>query len=241
MRHLTERLPVMVGPVARHPRPADRRGRRAGLPHRRRLDLPPGREPHLRGRRHGRGELRRPDPGVRPGSGVCCGVWLISVPVLTPWLSSHWVEPGDPGATAPSPAPLIDSLRARGGLPRAGHRSSTCPTRPRGCIGYDRAVALALAKINTGDVETRWSDAAGTGAAARPAAQRPAVGGRQRVHRRARARRAPPAPRRCGRVVDRHRRRDRGWYSFPLAWAARGVLDRLFGGFRAAPRPAQSP
>ena len=29
-----------------------------------------GREPHLRGRRHGCGELRRPDPGVRPPEGA---------------------------------------------------------------------------------------------------------------------------------------------------------------------------
>ena len=42
------------------------------------------------------------------------------------------------------------------------------PDPPEGRIGYDWAVALALTKINTGDVDTRWSDAAGTGVAAHP-------------------------------------------------------------------------
>ena len=56
-------------PLAHDADPAHRRGRRAGLPPGGE-GLASGREPHLRDRRHGCRDLRRPDPGVRPAEGA---------------------------------------------------------------------------------------------------------------------------------------------------------------------------
>ena len=122
---------------------------------------------------------------------------VLSVPVLTPRLSSHWVNLVTPVPRAIA-APLIDSL-VHEVVCREQDILEYVPDPPEGRIGYDRAVALALTKINTGDVETRWSDAAGTGAAADPLPSDPQWAGgsvyideRERpLHRR--------APRRCGR------------------------------------------
>ena len=68
--------------------------------------------------------------------------------------------------------------------------------------------------------------------AQRPAADRPVVGLRIPVRRRAAQRRARLA--RGAVAGDRgHRRPDR-WYSFPAAWAVRGLVDRLAGGRHGA-------
>ena len=70
MKALTDRLPVMLCPrwLTTPTQPIAVDDVLAYLVAA--LDLPPGGEPHLRGRRHGCGELRRPDPGVRPPEGA---------------------------------------------------------------------------------------------------------------------------------------------------------------------------
>ena len=59
-------------PLAHDADSAHRRGRRAGVPPGGE-GLASGREPDLRDRRHGRHDLRRPDPGVRPADVDCGG------------------------------------------------------------------------------------------------------------------------------------------------------------------------
>jgi hypothetical protein len=77
-------------------------------------------------------------------------------------------------------------------------------------------------------VETRWSDAAGSGAAADPLPSDPQwAGGTVYTDERERACTADPDA--LWSVVTGIGGR-RGWYSFPLAWSVRGWLDRLVGG-----------
>lgn len=151
---------------------------------------------------------------------------LVPVPVLTPRLSSHWVNlvTPVPGQIA---APLIESLVHE--VVCGEHDIARyVPDPPGGLIGYDRAVELALAKIRDADVETRWSSAATPGAPSDPLPSDPEwSGGTAYTDLRERGTTADPAT--LWRVVTGIGG-ENGWYSFPLAWAVRGWLDRLLGG-----------
>ena len=151
---------------------------------------------------------------------------VLPVPVLTPRLSAHWVNVVTPVPRAIA-APLIDSL-VHEVVCREQDILEYVPDPPEGRIGYDQAVALALTKINTGDVETRWSDAAGAGVAADPLPSDPQwAGGTVYVDERERP--CTAGPEALWSVVTGIGG-GRGWYSFPLAWSVRGWLDRLVGG-----------
>ncbi|MDT7579196.1 MAG: hypothetical protein QOK35_460 [Pseudonocardiales bacterium] len=151
---------------------------------------------------------------------------VVPVPVLTPRLSSHWVNVVTPVPKAIA-KPLIDSL-VHEVVCREQDILEYVPDPPEGRIGYDRAVELALAKIGAGDVETRWSDAAGPGAAADPLPSDPHwAGGTVYLDVREQDCRADPEA--LWSVVTGIGG-ERGWYSFPLAWSVRGWLDRLVGG-----------
>jgi uncharacterized protein YbjT (DUF2867 family) len=151
---------------------------------------------------------------------------VFPVPVLTPRLSSHWVNLVTPVPRAIA-MPLIDSL-VHEVVCREQDILHYVPDQLEGRIGYDRAVTLALAKINNGDVETRWSDAAGTAASADPLPSDPQwAGGTVYLDEREQACRADADA--LWSVVTGIGG-ERGWYSFPLAWSVRGWLDRLLGG-----------
>ena len=92
---------------------------------------------------------------------------VLPVPVLTPRLSAHWVNVVTPVPRAIA-APLIDSL-VHEVVCREQDILEYVPDPPEGRIGYDTCRRAGPGpKINAGDVETRWSDAAGSGAAADP-------------------------------------------------------------------------
>jgi len=92
----------------------------------------------------------------------------------------------------------------------------------------DRAIALALRHTREGAVSTRWSSAATPGAPSDPLPSDPAwAGGSLYVDARISAVRASPAA--LWRVIEGIGG-ETGWYSFPAAWAVRGLLDRLAGG-----------
>jgi uncharacterized protein YbjT (DUF2867 family) len=151
---------------------------------------------------------------------------VLPVPLLTPRLSAHWVNLVTPVPKAIA-APLIDSL-VHEVVCREHDILRHVPDPPEGRIGYDRAVALALARINAGDVETRWSDAAGTAAAADSLPTDPQWAGGS-VYLDERERTCAADPDALWSVVTGIGG-ERGWYSFPLAWAVRGWVDRLVGG-----------
>jgi hypothetical protein len=151
---------------------------------------------------------------------------VVPVPVLTPKLSSHWVNLVTPVPRAIA-APLIESL-VHEVICHEHDVEGYVPDPPEGLTGYDRAVELALAKIRDADVETRWSGASPPGSPSDPLPTDPDwSGGSVYVDVREEDTRA--APDRLWQVVEGIGG-EHGWYSFPLAWVVRGWADRLVGG-----------
>lgn len=162
---------------------------------------------------------------------------ILPLPVLTPGLSSHWV-----GLVTPVPAsiakPLTESLRHEV-VCREHDLVRYVPDPPDGRVPFERAVSLALRRVQEASVATRWSNASVAGAPSDPLPTDPdwAGGSLYTDHR--------------GAVVDASQGAlwrviegiggDNGWYSFPLAWAVRGRLDRIVGGvgLRRGRRDAQ--
>lgn len=151
---------------------------------------------------------------------------VVPVPVLSPRLSSLWI-----GLITPVPGtiarPLVESLRTEvvcGEHDIAAH----IPDPPDGLTGFDRAVELALRKIREADVATRWTSASTPGAPSDPLPTDPDwAGGTLYVDERERFCRAEPQ--RLWRVVEGIGGAN-GWYSLPVAWRLRGLVDRLAGG-----------
>ncbi|UXY23711.1 SDR family oxidoreductase [Streptomyces cynarae] len=162
---------------------------------------------------------------------------IVSIPVLTPRLSSLWI-----GLVTPVPPsiarPLTESLRHEV-VCRDRDIERYVPAPASGPIGFDEAVRLALQRVRDAQVTTRWSSASPPGAPSDPLPTDPDwAGGSLYTDRREL-------------VVDASREAlwrvvegiggENGWYSLPLAWAARGWLDRLVGGvgLRRGRRDAQ--
>ncbi|MBA2768133.1 MAG: SDR family oxidoreductase, partial [Sporichthyaceae bacterium] len=162
---------------------------------------------------------------------------IVPVPVLTPTLSGHWV-----GLVTPVPnsiaRPLVDSLRNT--VVATEHDiAEHVPDPPEGLVGFDQAVELALQRIRDAEVVTRWSSASVPGAPSDPLPSDPHwAGGSLYEDRRTRQVDASPAA--VWQVIEGIGG-DRGWYSFPLAWRVRGLLDRAAGGvgLRRGRRDAQ--
>jgi uncharacterized protein YbjT (DUF2867 family) len=151
---------------------------------------------------------------------------ILPVPILTPRLSSHWV-----GVVTPVPGgiarPLVESLRNTV-VCQEHDIARYVPDPPEGLLGFDRAVELALARIREYRVPTRWTSASPPGAPSDPLPSDPGwAGGSLYVDERERVVDASPAE--LWRVLEGIGG-DTGWYSFPLAWRLRGLLDRLGGG-----------
>ncbi|MFD4371894.1 SDR family oxidoreductase [Streptomyces sp. NPDC058486] len=151
---------------------------------------------------------------------------ILPVPVLTPRLSSLWI-----GLVTPVPAalarPLAESLRhevvcAERDIDRY------VPGPPGGPVPFDEALSLALKRVHDAHVTTRWSSAAHPGAPSDPLPTDPDwAGGSLYTDERERVVHADPAT--LWRVVEGVGG-ENGWYSFRLAWAVRGRVDRLTGG-----------
>lgn len=225
LRHLTERLPVMTTPtwVRSLTQPIAVRDvlryllAWAGLPQEVNRSF----------------DIGGPDvltyAGMMRGYAAVAGLpprLIIPVPLLSPWLSSHWV-----GLVTPVPAgiarPLVESLR---GQAICGERDITAyvPDPPGGLIGFHRAVSLALQKIKEADVATRWSSASTPGAPSDPLPTDPDWAGGS-LYADERELRVGARPEAVWRVIEGIGG-DNGWYSLPIAWRLRGMLDRLMGG-----------
>ena len=86
----------------------------------------------------------------------------------------------------------------------------------------------ALQRVRAADVPTRWSGASWPGAASDPLPTDPEWSGGT-VYRDDRETAVHAAPTDVWRAIEGIGG-ERGWYSFPLGWAVRGLIDRLFGG-----------
>lgn len=151
---------------------------------------------------------------------------IIPVPLLTPRLSGHWVN-----IVTPVPAalakPLVGSL-VNEVVCSEDDIKTYLPDPPEGLLGFDDAVRLALQRIKEAAVATRWSTATWPGAPSDPLPSDPGWAGGSLYEDR-RQRQVDAEPQDLWRVIEGVGG-EHGWYSFPLAWAVRGQLDRLVGG-----------
>jgi uncharacterized protein YbjT (DUF2867 family) len=148
------------------------------------------------------------------------------VPALSPHLSSLWV-----GLITPVPGglarPLVESLRHEV-VCREHDIARFVPDPPEGLIGFQEAVRLALQRVGNADVATRWSSASVPGAPSDPMPTDPDWAG-GRLYTDVRESPVAASPEALWKVIEGIGG-EIGWYSWPLAWAARGLLDRLVGG-----------
>ncbi|GGK99256.1 SDR family oxidoreductase [Mangrovihabitans endophyticus] len=256
LRHLTERLPVMVTPrwVRNRIQPIAVRDVLRYLVAA--AELPPGVN---RGFDIGGADVLTYREMMQRYARVAGLRRRVIMPLrpLSPWLSAHWV-----GLVTPVPnsiaRPLVGSLiheavahehdiaeyvpdepadaaspdAASTGAASTGAAStgaaSTGAASTGAPIGFDQAVRLALGKIRDANVETRWSTASGRDADAEPLPSDPDwTGGSIYVDERRQEVNAPVEA--LWRVIEGVGG-ENGWYSFPLAWSIRGWLDRLVGG-----------
>ncbi|MEU5540087.1 SDR family oxidoreductase [Streptomyces sp. NPDC020362] len=152
--------------------------------------------------------------------------FILPVPVLTPGLSSHWV-----GLVTPVPAaiarPLTESLRHEV-VCHERDIGAYVPDPPGHPLPFDEAVRLALQRVREAQVATRWSSAAAPGAPSDPLPTDPDWAGGS-LYTDVRETEVDAPPEELWRVIESIGG-ENGWYSFPLAWAVRGHLDRLVGG-----------
>ena len=151
---------------------------------------------------------------------------MLKVPVLSPTLSSHWV-----GLITPVPGglarPLVESLRNTV-VCREHDIATYVPDPSTGLIGLDEAVRLALVRIRDADVATHWSNASVAGVPSDPMPTDPdwAQG---TLYVDERSTRVDASADVLWRVIEGIGGTS-GWYSWSRAWAVRGWIDRLWGG-----------
>jgi uncharacterized protein YbjT (DUF2867 family) len=148
--------------------------------------------------------------------------WLVPVPVLTPRLSSYWVH-----LVTPVPAaiarPLIQGLRNDVVVRDDSAREVFSQIQP---LDYAASVRLALANLETGQIDSAWSDAMvssqGDTLPVLFATQEGII-----LERRQRIVQASPE------AIYRAFTRlggNTGWLYMNWAWRIRGFIDRLLGG-----------
>lgn len=150
---------------------------------------------------------------------------IVPVGVLTPRLSSHWMN-----LVTPLPIglarPLVDSLRndvvVSDPAPLAALLGSHRP------MPFDEALRRALSHVQDLDVSTSWIDSAPAGTPASPLPQDPHWAGGTVLEdiRSARTEASPEAVFAAVAGVGG----ERGWYFGNRLWAARGWIDKLLGG-----------
>jgi uncharacterized protein YbjT (DUF2867 family) len=153
--------------------------------------------------------------------------WIVTVPVLTPRLSSHWVS-----LVTPVPRrlalPLVDSLVNEVVVdPRIDVRQHL-PVAAEGLTGFDRAVELALQRVRNQEVETRWSSASVPGAPSNPLPTDPAWSGGS-LYVDLRERKTSASADALWKVIEGIGGSN-GWYSALFLWEIRGLIDRVTGG-----------
>jgi uncharacterized protein YbjT (DUF2867 family) len=148
--------------------------------------------------------------------------YLVAVPVLTPRLSSYWVHWMTPIPAAIA-RPLIEGLRNEVIVRSDDARRLFPDIKP---LDYQAAVKRALTNVDSGEVETIWSDAIASSQGDVPPVYLTQEQGLI-IERRQKQVAAFPEEvyaifSRLGGV--------RGWLIYNFAWKLRGALDRLVGG-----------
>jgi uncharacterized protein YbjT (DUF2867 family) len=151
---------------------------------------------------------------------------IAALPVLTPWLASQWVNLVTPIPRSLA-VPIIESL-LHDAVMKNKDIDEVIPPPAEGLTGYRKSVRLALARMRSGEVETSWRDAKVIGAPADPLPSDPEWSGHTVYTDLREVACAAPAAQLWS-VVESVGG-ENGWYSLPVAWAARGWVDKLVGG-----------
>ena len=151
---------------------------------------------------------------------------IASLPVFTPWLAAQWVN-----LVTPIPRSLAVPIIASLQYDCVVHERDIDQYIPRpqgGLTGYRSAVRLALGRVRDGEVETSWQNASIEGASSNPLPSDPDWAGHL-IYTDLREKSTDAKPADLWRVIESIGG-DNGWYSFPLAWAIRGWMDKVVGG-----------
>jgi uncharacterized protein YbjT (DUF2867 family) len=148
--------------------------------------------------------------------------WMVPVPILTPRLSSYWVN-----LVTPIPAviarPLIEGLRNESIVHDPSAQQLFPHIQP---AGYRGTVEQALAQLEASNIETAWSDALSTSQGDVPPVTLTTHEGMIQEHRQ---RVVPASPADVYRIFIGLGGR-RGWFYMNWAWEIRGFVDRMMGG-----------
>lgn len=151
---------------------------------------------------------------------------IAPLPVLTPRLASHWVN-----LVTPIPRrvamPLVESLQNEC-IMKDHAIDELIPPPEGGLTPYRRAVALALGRVKTDEVETSWQDGEVLGVPSDPLPNDPEWAGRL-AFTDVRSLPTSATPEDLWRVIQGIGG-ERGWYSNPFLWAMRGWMDKIVGG-----------
>jgi hypothetical protein len=148
---------------------------------------------------------------------------LVPVPVLTPRLSSYWVN-----VVTPIPAaiarPLIEGLRNESIVRDESARLLFPEIEP---ASYRTSVDRALAVLQASSIESTWSDALSSSRADEKSP--PILTTHEGLIVERRQRTVAAAPRDVFSIVT-GLGGERGWLYMNWAWRIRGALDRMIGG-----------
>lgn len=152
---------------------------------------------------------------------------IIKVPVLTPNLSSLWI-----GFVTPVPTslarPLVGSLISEVVADPAKSITNLIPPPPEGLIDVTTAIDLALTKVSSNLVTTRWSDATLPTAPWQKAQSDPEWAG-EALYKDTRVRITDASIENLWAAIEEIGG-DNGWYGSDQLWYLRGLLDRMIGG-----------
>lgn len=151
---------------------------------------------------------------------------VLPVPLLTPWLSAQWVNLVTPVPRSIA-VPLIESL-VHEVVCRDDDVKDYTSDPENGRTHYEQALELALNRVRSSEVTTRWSDATWPREPADPLPTDPDWSGGS-VYTDEREHATSASAETVWEIVEAIGG-EQGWYSFPLAWSVRGWLDRLAGG-----------
>ena len=148
--------------------------------------------------------------------------WMVPVPVLTPRLSSYWVN-----LVTPIPAaiarPLIEGLRNENVVRDPVALTLFPDVKP---VSYRTSVERVLAQLEASTVETTWSDALGVTHGDVPPVVLTTHEGMIREHRQRLVEASPGDVYRVFLGIGGKR----GWFYMNAAWEIRGFMDRMIGG-----------
>lgn len=151
---------------------------------------------------------------------------ILPINILSPGLSARWI-----GLVTPVPKkiarPLVDSLKTEV-ICAEYDIKQYIPDPPEGLLGFEDSVAIALTRIREANVTSRWSSASRPGEPSEPLPTDPEWAGGS-LYTDDRYVPSGSTSESLWKIIEGIGGQN-GWYSFPLAWETRGLIDRFFGG-----------